>query len=405
MRLVTITGPRQVGKTTIAHQVRQRLIQSQIPCWYIPLDNMLGATSDWSQLQLNDNGSENQFQPDERKLREIWLQAREASLNSQKGLVLFLDEIQIVPHWSNIVKGLWDEDKREEYPLRVVILGSAAWRMLIGRNESLVGRFDAFKASHWSLQEMRQLFEITSDEYIFFGGYPGSIADKIDVDDLSSWRNYINDSIIAPVIDRDMLRLQRIQKPALMRQLIELSLNYSGQIISYNKLLGHLQDPDNISTIVDYLNLLSDAGLIVALSRYTPAPLIGKTSLPKLNVLNTALMTAPTAFSFGELKASQSMWGHVVESAVGAHLFNTRETATRIHYWRDKSGNYEVDFVIARGPHLIGIEVKSGNTQSSRGLNAFKNRFPNAKTTVVGSTGISLEKFFLRTTEEWIEEL
>jgi len=160
-----------------------------------------------------------------------------------------------------------------------------------------------------------------------------------------------------------------------MRQLTELSINYSRQMISYNKLFGHLLDAGNTTTISDYLNLLSDAGIIIALPRYTLSTHIGKATLYKLNVLNTTLMTDPTAYSYRELCASPSLWGRIVETAVGTHLCNTRKTAIRIHYWRSKNGDYETNFVIARGPHLVGIEVKSGITPSSRGLNAFTSRF------------------------------
>jgi len=189
-----------------------------------------------------------------------------------------------------------------------------------------------------------------------------------------------------------------------MRQLIEITPAYSGQIMAYNKLLGHLQDKDNAITVKHYLNLLSDAALITTLTRYTPKPHLRVTSHPKFNVLNTALMTAPSGYSFEESQVNRSFWGRVVESAVGAHLCNTRKAATQIHYWRDKSGNYEVDFVIARGPHLIGIEVKSGKKQTRQGLNAFKEHFPHAKTMIVGSSGIAFNEFFSYTADEWIDE-
>ena len=405
MRIVAITGPRQVGKTTIAHQVRKLLTESGIPCWYMPMDNLSSGKSDWLGLNKRLGGKPIASQPKQQDLLDIWESARRASTSSKLGLVLILDEIQIVSRWSNIVKGLWDADKVEGYPLRIVILGSAAWRMLVGRNEGLVGRFDSVRVNHWSFREMAEVFGLTADEFLFYGGYPGPFSETWGTTRLSGWQNYIANSILAPVIDRDIMGLKRIRKPSLMRQLIDLAPRYSGQVISYNKLLGQLQDAGNTTTIVDYLDLLSDAGLIASLTRYSSAPYLSKSSSPKLVVLNTALMTALSGYSVQEAQSDRPFWGRVVESAVGAHLCNTRGPVTRIHFWRDRSGQYEVDFVIERGPHLVGVEVKSGNVRSRRGLDAFRSRFPKAKAMVVGPMGIPLDNFFSRTAEEWIESL
>ncbi|MCY4171614.1 MAG: DUF4143 domain-containing protein [Bacteroidetes bacterium] len=199
--------------------------------------------------------------------------------------------------------------------------------------------------------------------------------------------------------------LSRIRKPSLMRQLIDLVPNYSSQIISYDKLIGQLQDKGNATTIAGYMDLLSDAGLMGALFRYAQAPHRGRSKPPKLNVLNTALMTAPYGYSLEKALADKSFWGRIVESAVGAHLYNTCGTVTRVHFWRDEGGKHEVDFVISRGPDLLGVEVKSGNVRSQHGIDAFKDRFPKAKTMIVGPNGIPLEVFFSCTTEEWIEAI
>ena len=369
------------------------------------MDGIDSDESDW--LVIRETGSylRTGSAANEQALVDIWKRARQVSLESERGLVLFLDEIQVIPRWSNIVKGLWDTDRRKGYPLRVAILGSAAWRMLIGRNESLVGRFDSIRVTHWTFSEMTQVFGLTADEFMFFGGYPGSLSDGWGSTRIEDWRDHIVNSVMAPIIDRDIIGLSRIRKPSLMRQLIDLVPNYSGQVISYSKLLGQLHDAGNTTTIADYLNLLSDAGLVVTLFRYTSAPHLGRASSPKLNVLNTALMTVPSGYSLQGAQVERSFWGRVVESAVGAHLYNTRGTVTRIHFWRDKSGKHEVDFVISRGPHLVGVEVKSGNVRSRRGLDAFKDRFPKAKTMIVGPGGIPLDIFFSRTTDEWIETL
>lgn len=405
MRITAIIGPRQVGKTTIALQAHKQLIKLGFTCQYISFDDPSLNKPDWPRDgKILDTARIDNFS-DPETLVDIWENARESSLESPRGQVLFLDEIQLIPKWSNYVKGLWDRDRREGYPLHVVILGSAVWQMLVGRNESLTGRFRELSVKHWSFPEMAKVFGLTAEQYMFYGGYPASWPAESEESRFDYWREYITKTIVGSVIGRDILSLKQIKKPALMRQLMDIAPNYSGQIMAYNKLLGLLHDKGNATTVRHYLNLLSDAGLITTLFRYTPTPHIGIASRPKFNVLNTALMTAPSGHSFEEAQIDRPFWGRVAESAVGAHLCNTRNTATQIHYWRDKSGKHEVDFVISRGPHLVGVEVKSGKKQTRRGLDAFENRFSHAKTMIVGTGGFPFNEFFSLTADDWIEEL
>jgi len=406
MRIIAIIGPRQVGKTTIAQQAESELKKSEYNCRYVSFDDQ---NSIKSALRIDPTIFDASAVVDYRTpkvLLGVWENACDESKKSPHGFVLFLDEIQLISGWSNIVKGLWDRDRRENYPLRVVILGSAVWQMLVGRNESLVGRFRQVSVLHWSLREMMDKFDLTVDEYIFYGGYPGPfLNDREMPQDEELWREYITESIVEPVIIRDIISLTQIRKPALMRQLVSLVPYYSGQIMSYHKLIGLLQDKGNSTTIKHYLDLLSDAFLISTLSRYTPSLYLGITSTPKFHVLNTALMTAPSGYSLEQAKANSSHWGRIVESAVGAHLINTRRNqGTRIHYWRNDNDD-EVDFVIARGPYLLGIEVKSGLKPSYRGINAFKDKFPDAQTMIVGTGGVSISEFLSFTTDEWVEQL
>lgn len=400
-RLIIITGPRQVGKTTLAQQASTRLTQQGYRCNFVSFDDpglnqsVFGSKDSPDVFRLRD-------QPKEQDLIEIWEHSRKTSLQSQRELVLFLDEIQSIPNWSQLVKGLWDRDQHEGYPLQVVLLGSAPERILAG-SASLVGRFRRLPVLHWTLREMSEAFGLRVDEYIFYGGYPGIFSDGSKSINLLHWEKYISDSILGLAINKDILAFEDVRKPSVLRQLIHLAPHYSGQIIAYNKLLGHLTDAGNTTTLARYTDLLSDTGLMTALTRYTPSPHTGAASPPKLIVLNTALMTAPSAYSFEEARTNKLFWGRILESAVGAHLMNTRAVNTKVQYWRDGASN-EIDFVVARGPHLLGIEVKSGRLRSRRGLDHFKNRFPNATTIVVGPENIPLNEFFSLSTEEWLKE-
>lgn len=401
MRLVAVTGPRQTGKTTLVLQALWDLENDGVPCWYLPVDD---PTPDLPPLDIPPVAHVliPGRTPGPEWLVSTWERARAAAERSPRGIVMVLDEIQRIANWSGIVKGLWDGDRRTGCPLRVVILGSAPWAMLTGIHESLAGRFDPFPVAHWSLEEMQRAFRVTLDEYILFGGYPGA---AVHMRDVPRWRAYIRHAVMAPVVDRDILSLTRVEKPSLMRALLDLALDYSGRIVSYRKLQGQLDDAGNTTTLARYLDLLADAGLVAGLEKHSAKPYLVKRSSPKLNALNTAVMTARYPGSFEHVRHDGAFWGHLCESAVGAHLLNTLppDGTISLRYWRD--GIHEVDFVLASGRRQLAIEVKSGRRKGNlAGLARFVQRFKDAKQLVVGTGGVPFNEFLSEPAGFWLEE-
>ena len=333
-------------------------------------------------------------------LVQNWENARRKAEQSG-GFVLVFDEIQKISRWSETVKGLWDADRARNCPLHVVILGSAPLLMQSGLAESLGGRFEPIRVTHWSFDEMSAAFGFDLLKYLYFGGYPGAAR---YIRDLDRWRNYVLGALVEPTIERDLLSMTRVNKPALLKQLFELGAAYSGQILSYTKMLGQLQDAGNTTTLAHYLDLLSSAGLLAGIQKYSNQPHRRKGSIPKLSVLNTALMTAGSGYSFDEAKADRSFWGRIVESAVGAHLFNTATSDIQLHYWR--AGSLEVDFVLQCGFKLIPIEVKSGaKTMRLQGMDEFRQRFHPPSSLLVGEGGIPLDEFLTVSAHQWFEEI
>ena len=386
--IVAVTGPRQAGKTTV---IRQALKRVNMPGRYLAVDEAaVDPSSRWA--RGGDPGGS-------AWLHQAWREARRRAERSERGFVLALDEIQHVDRWSLITKALWDRDRRSGCPLRVIVAGSAPWSMMTGLHESLAGRFMPVQVGHWSYAEMAECFGFTLDQYLFFGGYPGMATEICEVD---AWRAAVHHTIVSPAIEKDIVALARIKKPALMRRLMELAADYSGQILSWNKMLGQLQEAGNRTTLAEYLDLLSGAGLVTGLSGYSGARYRARGSSPKLNVLNTALMTVPLRRSFQEVLADRTLWGRIVESAVGAHLHNTAGLEVDVHHWRD--GPHEVDFVLSRGLGPMGIEVKSGRRRArTRGREAFRDRFPEARTLVVGKHGIPLDEFLSKPARHWVD--
>lgn len=392
-RIVFVNGPRQTGKTTA---VLQALEEIELPSLYVSADEDESAEFPLTRRIAGDEVTASS-KPDRKWILRSWRRSRHAAAKSSNGFILVLDEIERIPDWSTTVKGLWDADRRAGLPLRVVILGSANLVLQTGLRESLAGRFEPLRFAHWSFQEMSDAFGFAIDQYVYFGGSPGAAR---MVRDAERWREYVLSALLEAAVERDILALTPVRKPALFKQLLELGCACSGQVLSYSKMLGQLQDAGNVTTLVRYLELLSRAGLLAGLEKYSGSPVRRKASIPKLNVLNTAFASALADYEFEEARGDRTHWGRLVESSVGAHLLNSRTGNTRIYYWRD--GNFEVDFVLRRGDKLVGIEVKSGSrARSKRGMEQFKTRFPRAKSIVVGAGAVPLSEFLWVPARHW----
>ncbi len=373
-RLQVVIGPRQVGKSTAAKQVVDRLAW---PTHEASADAPLPHAPEWIETQ--------------------WNLAR--LLAPKKRTLLVLDEIQKVRGWSEIVKRLWDEECRNEGLVRPLLLGSSALLLQHGLSESLSGRFMLHRFPHWTWPECREAFGWPLDSWIFFGGYPGA-APFIQDEDV--WKRYVADSLIETVIARDVLQLESIKKPALLRHLFALAAMLPAQIVSYTKMLGQLQDAGNTTTLSHYLKLLEGAFVASGLELYSKGVIRKKASSPKIVLWNNALINAMSPRSFSEVRRDGNSWGRLVENAVGAHLLNGLQGAQwSVNYWRQ--GDLEVDYVVTHGGQVWALEVKSGRSRKTPGLAAFRAIYPNAKVWLIGPEGLALEKFFAQPADRWFK--
>mgnify|MGYP002366032436 CR=1 FL=1 len=362
-----LAGPRQVGKTTL---VLQLLNEPGIQGFYAVADDISGIGQAWIELQ--------------------WETARQRfSASGADSFVLVIDEIQKIPGWSETVKKLWDADSREQVKLHVILLGSSRLLLQTGMTESLAGRFETTYIGHWSLAEMQEAFGWSAEQYAWFGGFPGAaslIADE------ARWKNYISNSLAETSISKDILMMSRVDKPALMRRLFDLGCSYSGQMLSFNKILGQLLDAGNTTTLSHYLSLLDSAGLLGGLEKFSKDQARKRSSSPKFQVHNTAFMSALQPYDFQMIFDDKEKWGRIVESAVGAHLINNAYMqGYSLFYWRE--GNYEVDFVLEHKGRIIAMEVKSGHSIRTAGLVQFRKHYPDSKIMLVGKGGIPWEDF------------
>jgi hypothetical protein len=369
-----VAGPRQVGKTTL---VRQVTAASRLPVRYASADEPTLRGPLWIDQQ--------------------WESAR-LELGRKSG-ILVLDEVQKAEGWSESVKRLWDEDTRAGRNLKVVLLGSAPLPVQRGLTESLAGRFEVLRLPHWSAAEMRDAFGWDVERYLVYGGYPGAAP---LVGDHERWQRYVRDSLVETTIARDLLLLVRVDKPALLRRLFELGCRYSGRVLSYNKMLGQLQDAGNTTTLAHYLELLGAAGMLTGLGKFAGDAARSRASSPKLQVLDNALLSVQAGVTPAIARADRELRGRLVESAVGAHLANAAALGIcELFYWRDR--NREVDFVVRAGRRVTAIEVKSGRTREELpGVAAFAQTFRPQRTLLVGGDGIPVEEFLLAPVERWV---
>lgn len=362
-----ISGPRQVGKTTLVEQVLQGL---DVPFAFEVADLIVPNDTDW--------------------IRRVWESARVTmQLNKEDERLLVIDEIQKIENWSEAVKREWDYDTRNKINLKIVLLGSSRLLIRKGLTESLAGRYELIRLGHWSYQEMRDAFGVTLDEFVYFGGYPGP---SHLIRDMKRWKKYIKDSLVTPAIEKDVILTSKIYKPALMKQLFELGCGYSGELLSLTKMMGQLQDVGNVTTLAGYLQILNECNLLTGLQKYAKDDARKYNSIPKYQVYNNALLTAYKGSSFEKDRTNPSIWGRWVESAVGTHLIsNADELGYDLYYWREK--NDEVDYIVKGGEKCIAIEVKSGRRGMNSGLPKFIEAFKPTKSFVVGSHGVKLEDF------------
>ncbi|MCQ2193624.1 MAG: AAA family ATPase [Paludibacteraceae bacterium] len=362
-----IAGPRQVGKTTVVGQV---LDDIEMPFLSETADSVDPNNPEW--------------------ISSIWANARSImQVRRYNEFLIVIDEIQKLNNWSEFVKKEWDSDTRNKINIKVILLGSS--RLLIKKSltESLAGRYELIRMGHWSFDEMRDAFEFDINQYIYYGGYPQGAK---YIQNEKRWRGYIKDSIIDPVVSKDIIMTTTIYKPALLKQLFELSCDYSGEILSLTKMLGQLNDAGNVTTLSNYIDLLSDCQAVTKLYKYANDNARKFNSIPKYQVFNTALMSANTGRGFEKEFTDSKRWGRWVESAVGAYLVgNAEEYGYKVYYWRED--NYEVDFVLEKKGVLIAIEVKSGRRTTNEGIAIFNKKFSPKMAFVVGSGALSIEEF------------
>ena len=319
-RMQIVMGPRQVGKSTLVGQFTEGI---SVPFDFFAADGVNRFDSSW--------------------IPNKWQQVRmRMDIHSEQEHILIIDEVQKIRGWSEQVKKEWDEDSRSHRNLKVILLGSSRLLLQKGLEESLEGRFETIKMGYWDWQEMHEAFGFSMDEYVYFGGFPGLAP---DIQDEDRWRNLMEDSIISPILTRDILEIEEIRNPALLRQVFELACIESAKELSLTKMQGTMNS-GTVPTIKNYLDILNKSMIVQPLQNYSSSRVKEKQSVPKMQVFNNAFRNRFGTFSFDEARVDPAEWGRLVESAVGAHLANRAMTDDyELFYWRNER-RQECDYVL-----------------------------------------------------------
>lgn len=362
-----VMGARQIGKSTVVKQVLKDI---DAPYQFYSADNVPATNSTW--------------------ISNCWAAVRSLKANNRwDSIILVIDEIQKISNWSEVVKKEWDDDTFHDRNIKVLLLGSSRVLLEKGLSESLAGRFEEIRMSHWSYLEMQECFGFTLDQYLFYGSYPGAATLAGDED---RYQQYIQSSIIDATINKDILMDTPISKPALLRQTFELGAAYSGELLSLNKMLGSLQDAGNTATLAGYINLLGESGLLCGLQKFSVDMARRKASIPKLQVYNNALKMVYSPLTFEQAVMDRKAWGRIFESGIGAYLVSQAFIHRfEVYYWRER--NDEVDFILRKKGSVVAIEIKSNAEKRTDGLDKFRQLFKPQSSFIVGDGGIGAEDF------------
>lgn len=360
-RIQLLTGPRQVGKTTLLLDLAGTLGEK-----------VLYATGDGPEAALP--GFWERF----------WTQAEETARARGK-VAIFLDEVHHFENWAARLKGEWDRLRRRDRAVHVVATGSSALRLGSGSRESLAGRFERLTLSHWPPAALAEKFGLASSdaatEFIERGSYPGAFPLRHD---RTRWTAYLRDSIVEPAISKDVLALGEVRRPALLRQVFAICASSPAQIVSLQKIQGRLQDAGALETVSHYLDLLEQAYLVASLEKHSDRPARRRAAPPKLVTLNNALLSAVDPRGIPERSREPERFGAWVENACLSFAWNSGQ---RVAYWREEP--FEVDGVLEGAWGRWAVEVKTGpfGVPELRGLLEFTRRHPKFRPLVLCDSG------------------
>lgn len=311
-----ITGPRQVGKTTLVKQLSKYISKETI---YLDLESSTDVAL---------------------------LNEAELFLKEQADKCVIIDEIQRMPALFPLLRSLIDRDRK---PGRFIVLGSASPDLIRNSSESLAGRISYLNLMPFSLTEVPT--KITINKHWLIGGFPEAL--------LASDNYYTNkwhESFVKTYIERDLPMLGFMSDPIRMERIIRMVASLHGQILNYS----------TIAKAVDYsvfnvrriINILEHAFMLVSLPPYFVNTKKRLVKSPKIYIRDSGLLHYLTNIQNQQHLLSNAILGASWEGYVIEQIRNNIGTQYRLSFFRTQDQS-EVDLVIEKGNETVAtVEIK-----------------------------------------------
>lgn len=331
--VITVTGPRQSGKTTLIKH-----LFPELP--YFSLENY--------------------------DIRSLAVSDPVGFLNSSsKGMIL--DEAQNAPLLFSYIQGMVDDNPR----LRFILSGSSNFSMLKSVTQSLAGRTAIFELLPFSMSEI-DISETSSDELMFKGLYP-SVWSGGKTPEMM-YRNYIS-----TYLERDVRDLLAIKDLNNFQKFLQLCATRIGSVFNASELSNELGVSSN--TVKSWLSVLMASYIIVMLQPFYTNTRKRLTKSPKIYFTDTGLACNILGIESARQLQRDKMRGHLFENLVITEALKHRLNngkGNNLCFYRDSNGN-EVDLVIKKDGLLNLFEIKSSETyhpEFEKGIKTFCAEFP-----------------------------
>ena len=346
--VITITGPRQSGKTTLIKHLFKGLP-------YYSLENL-----DIRNFAINDP----------------------VAFLSQDAGGIILDEVQNVPSLLSYIQGMVDENPSK----RFILSGSSQFSMLKTIVQSLSGRTAIFELLPMSYSEVKNQADGKSlDELLFNGFYPAIYAEK-------NIASYLYPNYVKTYIERDVRDLLQVKDIMQFRLFLRLCAGRTANLFNASELSNEVGV--SVNTVKSWLSVLQTSYIITLLPPYFENTTKRLTKTPKLYFIDTGLacylLGIETLQQLSRDKKRGDLFENFIVSEALKQQYN-KGKESNLFFYRDSNQN-EVDLLLKRGENFDAIEIKSAqtfNTDFEKGLKAvskvLKNRV-NSKTIVY--TGI-----------------
>jgi len=320
--VVTVIGPRQVGKTTMV-----KYVFDQLP--YVNLED-----------------------PDIRLFAE----------HDSKGFMAqfpdgaIIDEIQNVPKLLSYIQVIVDEKQKNGM---FVLTGSQQLDLNSAISQSLAGRTSILFLLPLTITELQaQKIDLTLDDYLLHGFLPRNHAEKLDPK--TAYRNYVR-----TYLERDLRKITNVHDLTAFQKFIRLCASRVGQVLKYDNLANEVGI--SATTIKHWLSILEASYIIFKVQPYFEN--FGKRIIksPKLYFFDVGLVSYLIDIENQKQLSRDPLRGYLVENLVVLELMKARMNLgleANLYYYRDSHQN-EIDIIYKKANQLIPIEIKSSSTFDS----------------------------------------